>query len=664
MISNDEIVANLKYEIQQAQGYDSDFLSDKRAKAYDYYYGKPLNILPGRSTFVSTDVADTVTALMSQSSMIFKSSSVEFQANNEQDEEQAKTESRIVKAVLEQNNDFEVFEQSTFDALLIGNGWIKVGVEIEEKTVTQKLVAQSDDEAQFLIASIKATNPDALVSINPTASGIELVVQMDIASNELCVEAVPPENIIFSGTEQTRNIDELTFFAERKIYTVSDLIGMGLSRDEAMSVPDYGDNYWEASRARAGIASSEMGVTDPAQEAAQLKETFICYYLLDDSDSGETQRYRIHLAGDFIIEKEEASEIPYVTGSPLPIPHQIIGRGMYEVMKPIQDSKTSITRNYLDNLAVMNQSRVGYLKGEVDVQDLLNGRINGIVGMERPDAIIPLPSNDIGAQAIAGLNYMDAVRTGKGGASMDLNTAQMQVMKSSAVAAVGELDFKEQAAAYYAKNLAQTLLKNTFLLVHRVLRRDFNESIDAKVNGQWIQVNPGDWQDRKRARVVVGLSNSEKSAKINALNSVLMWQQQAMQAGLDGVLVDLNGIYNAAIDWISAANVSDHPEEYLINPMSPEAQQAQQQKAQSAEAQQAQMQAMQEEMAQLQILLQQMKGDQEMEKTREELRWKYYDTQMDAGVKEAQLTVNAMDSMANRKLNGSTNNNTKGSEAN
>ena len=651
MLDNDDIVALLKRDLEAAQGYDSDVLSDKRAKAYDYYYGKMQSPSAGRSAYVSTDVADTVTALMSQVGMIYRSSSVMFTANNEQDEQQARLESDVIKAVIEQNDDFEIFEQATFDALLVGNGWIKVGLEIEEETVVQKVTAQTPEEEEFFIQAFKQTADDAQISRQVTASGVELVASFAVASNQLCVEAVPPENMLFSGTEQTRDLNDMTLVAERKLYTVSDLVGMGLSEEEAMSIPSYGDLNWQGSIARQGQYADTFGNGDFAQNASQLKETFICYYLLDDSESGEVTRYRIHLAGDIIIEKDQFDYVPYVTGSPLPIPHMVTGRGMYEVMKPIQDSKTSITRNYLDNLSVMNQSRVAYLKGEVDVEDLINGRINGIVGVERPDAIIPLPSNDIGQQAITGLNYMDQARTAKGGASVDLNGAEMQVAKSSAMAAAGEFQLKEQAAAFYSKNLAQTLLKNTFLMVHRVLREDFNELIEAKINGQWTQVNPADWQNRKRAKIAVGLSNSEKAQKINSLNQILMWQTQVMQSGLDGVLVDIQNIFNAAQDWITASGVSDHPDEYLINPMSPQAQQAQQSKAQQQAQQQQMMAQQQEQMFEMQAMLEEIKAQNDKELKRMELDWKYYDTDIDAGMKEAQMTIDTVTNIRGKNEN-------------
>ena len=72
----------------------------------------------------------------------------------------------------------------------------------------------------------------------------------------------------------------------------------------------------------------------------------------------------------------------------------------------------------------------------MNMKDVTQGRINGVVRMKRADAIIPLPALDIGPQSIQGLTYLDTVRSQRGGASLDMNNADRQVMASSATAAL------------------------------------------------------------------------------------------------------------------------------------------------------------------------------------------------------------------------------------
>ena len=276
---------------------------------------------------------------------------------------------------------------------------------------------------------------------------------------------------------------------------------------------------------------------------------------------------------------------------------------------------------------------------------MLNGRLNGAVGCERPDAVWPLPSNDIGMQAISGLNYMDTVRSSRGGSAVEFNDAEKQIAQSSVQAAGMVENSKETMSTYYCKNLANSLLKQTFLMAHKVLREEIAQPIKAKVNDEWTEVNPANWQPRQRARVVVGLSSMEKRNRVAGLTQMMGQLEAWIGAGLEGIITNKEKVYNAAVDWMRAAELTDHPEEYLINPNSQEAQQVAQQQAQAQEEQQQMMQQMQQQQAQFAMMLEEFKQAQETERKRMDLAWKYYDTRVDAELQEADMTGKHVENM-------------------
>ena len=75
-----------------------------------------------------------------------------------------------------------------------------------------------------------------------------------------------------------------------------------------------------------------------------------------------------------------------------------------------------------------------------------------------------------------------------------------------------------------------------------------------------------------------------------------------MAAGMAGTMVTPDGLRNAILDWGRAAEV-DNPEQYFVDPRSPEAQQAAQQ--------QQQQQAAQQEQKQMALIEQQMSIERE-----------------------------------------------------
>jgi len=163
-LSKDEIVAVVLNEIQQATGVDSDTMSTKRQLALDYY-NKLLPAVPMeadeetgelqqiRSGIVSGDVADCVHSLMAQVQPIVKTTSIELEPENEQDEPQAQAESDFTRKIIEQRKGYKAMFSACHDALLIGNGWIKVENEEVTETIEYKYPLDLPNEAQALSLS-------------------------------------------------------------------------------------------------------------------------------------------------------------------------------------------------------------------------------------------------------------------------------------------------------------------------------------------------------------------------------------------------------------------------------------------------------------------------------------------------------------------------------
>ncbi len=637
-MTTNEIVALLDSEIYEAMGYDTDVLSSNRKKALDYYNGRMSETPKGRSEIVSHDVADTVHALMCQSADLFKSSIIEFEPENEDDEEQAQLESDVVRNLINKNDAYATYNKASFDAFLQGNGWIKIYLEEE---VTNETEEYNDLAIEETVKVLTPRSSTEVVELSETKDGGFEVTRTNTVKT-LIQKAIAPDVMLYSPSQDQYEIQGLRFVAQRILLTTADLIDMGLTMEEAMAVPDISDDYWEAIQAREAEYSETTDDEDGGnQEASKLKETFECYFLIDINQNGKLERRKLHKAGSHLIVNEPVTHVPFITGSPLPMPHRVQGQGMYDIMKQVQDSKTFILRNYMDNLQVMNGSRVGYIKGEVNMDELLNGRINGAVGMDRANSIIPLPSNDIGMAAIQGLQYLDQVRTARGGASVDMSRAEMQVAQSSAAAATGMEVSKEKMAGYYCKNLANTLLKNSYLLIHKIMREEYRQTIDAKISGKWVQSDTNEWQPRTHAKLTAGLTSSEKQKRVSGLTALMQQQQMWLQSGLEGIITDKRKVYNAATDWLRAADITQTPEEYLSNPESEEAQQTIQQQQQAQQQEQQAMQKQQEQIFVMQQEIEKMKDETDRWQTTVDNELAYYKINVDADMAEAKLTTDS-----------------------
>lgn len=635
-LSDTELAAVVRFEITQAQGYDSSILAVKREQALNYYNGVMKAPAEGRSAIVSKDVADSLHSLLSQLTPIIKTTQIEFKPNGEEDEPQAQAESDFVRDAIERAGGWRVMFEGVHDALLIANGWIKVQTEDVDKVTTERYPPGLSDEQLYVLNL--PTAPKQKVSVR--MSSIQTTVKRTTTTTKLSFECVPPEDMLFSEGSGQEDLDQLRFVGQRKLYTDSQLAAMGISEKVIDQIPLGENSQWPAVLARAGMYQYEMD-QKPAQDSQQMREVFCCYQMISSADGLKSERRYVWLGGSEILKNEPADSVPYVTGSAIPMPHRVQGMGLYELLQSIQSGKTHILRNFLDNLAVANGSRMGAVEGRVNMDDLTNGRINGVVRIKDPTALVPIPATDIGPQSMAGLEYLDHVRTQRVGSSVDINEVQAQVMKSSATAAAGQLAMVEQMAGWFAGNLVETLLKPAFMMVHKLLRTDLAGPVQAKIRGKWRQTDTGQWPERENLDITMGMTSVQKAQRISALNQVISKQAEIVQMGGGGILTDNGKIYNAFCDWIRASDLPT-PEQYVIDPNSPEAKQAAQQKDQQMAQQQKQIQDLQKQLLQMQHAF-------ELEKQSRDLQYKVWSDQLDAEVEEAKMTAENVVEM--KKLN-------------
>ena len=627
-LSDDDISAIIEREIQQSQGYDSDVLSSKRQSALNYYSGIMPAPAEGRSAIVSTDLADAVHSMLAQIQPILKSTLLEFVPNGDEDEQAAQSESDFTRDQMSRSGGWRTIFEACHDALLIGNGWMKISTDDDVRVTEDVYPPDLPDEAIFIISQPTAENQEVKV----TSSATKTTAKRTTTTTKLKFESIPPEDMLFSEGRGYESIQDQRFVAQKKLYTCAQLSEMGISDQVISELPDGDAAFWPAVNARQGIYGNDDA--QAAQNSERLKIVYCCYIRMSMRDNNSSELRYVWYSGGEILKNEPVSHVPFVTGSSIPMPHRVQGTGLFELLAAIQEGKTHILRNYMDNLDVMNSSRIGAVEGQVNMSDLTSGRINGVVRMRNPNAVVPLPSNDIGPQAIQGLDYLDNVRVQRIGASMDMNEAQAALMSASATAAAGSLGMVEKMGGWFATNLVETMLKPAFMAVHRLLRTEIAGPVMMKQRGRWEQSDAGQWQERDVLEVVMGMTTAEKAQRLQGLSAVIQQQTGLAASGGMGSLVDKGKLYNAMTDYLRAADLGQ-PEQYFVDPDSEEAMAADQQAAQAQEQQQQQMQQMQQQMVQMQQQF-------ELQKQDNDLKFKYYDANLDAEIEEAKLTASSI----------------------
>jgi len=215
--------------------FDSEFSQD-RIRAMDFYLGEPFgNEVQGRSSVVTTEVADTVEAIMPNLMRVFTANDkyVRFSPRTAEDVERAEQVSDYVNYIINHDNEgYKVLYNWFKDALLFRLGVVKYFYEEEENVTEEEYNGLDENELAALLS-----NPDIDVveqqetiinsymeedgTVVPLESNYDLSVRVTERKGKIKVINVPPEEFLVN--RRATSLEEAYFVAHRTTMTVSDL---------------------------------------------------------------------------------------------------------------------------------------------------------------------------------------------------------------------------------------------------------------------------------------------------------------------------------------------------------------------------------------------------------------------------------------------------------
>lgn len=654
MSNNKDFLTQVKQQLQRCHGYDGDEISQNRKKALDYYFRRPRgDEVAGRSGYVSGDVSAMVEANLAAMMEAFGSNNIaEYEAYSADDEDQAQLESDVVAYyVMKKNNGKTNIRQAVKDALLLGNGILKVYVEEKDTTRTQVL---------HNVAPIAAAALDNVVKYDKSTG--EAHVRITQTTREFKVEAVPPENFLYTANWHCYSLRDVPMCAERHISTRSELIELfPKKRKQIEALPKHSVDYNIAGLARnpKQLSNWHNGVDD-SQDPIEWYEV---YLLADQDGDGISERRKVCLtmvsgstgkgAGALLCD-EPVNRVPYAAGTAIINPHRFLGISLYDKLKQTQDINTALHRGLMDNVNATTKNRVGAIDGWANMDDLSDGRPDGVIRVKPMaqavgNALMPFNVPDTSANILANIEHQNRVRSEMGGAALDMQSANVQI-GGDGMGSMGldrAFSVAEQLAADFTDTIASTLIRDVFLIAHEVMREWFATPTHIKANGKWITATPSEWMPRECVIIKPGMSVGERARVAATLRQVLMDQIALSKEGVDGVLVNVQGFYKTLMDWLRVNDVPN-PEQYFIDPETPQAQQAMQQKMVAQQKEQE----LRMNLTQQAIQLEQLKQAFEKYKADQETEFKYWSKTQDVEVEEAKLAGTATIELIKTKEQG------------
>ena len=552
---HDDIKARLDDEIRAAVNYSDTHFQQDRIDAARAMLGKPFNKTPaGRSSVVSTDVSDTVYYLLPQLLDVFYRGSeiVRFVARNADDEQKAIAATALVNHIFgQQNEGFTVLSDFLLDGLVNKAGVLKV---YYEDLTTEEITTEEVDDAQ--LASLLDQGFDIIESDEDEETGLTTVKIRKVTPRpKICIDVIPPEQFLFSP--QATSTMDASFLAHRSYMTVGELVAMGYDRELIEEHVGIGEGWSEEeTETRHEQIDGGNNLDNGHRNYVRVVEA----YMPVETEDGD-EKYRVLAIGDtnFVLEAEPIDFCPFIVGSPIRVPHRMVGRSVAELVMDIQKIKSGLLRGVLDNMALSNHARVAVVDQAVNLDDLLSSRPDGIVRMQAPGMVQPLQVPQVMSQGLSVLTYMDDVRdvrTGFSRASMGLDPDQLQSTTKEAVNAT--LQGGQVKVQMIARTIAETAIRPLAKLILDLALKYYEQPVLLKIGDSWQSVDPAMLDVELDVAIDVGIGSGRDLEKQMALSQIAGVQKEILQTlGLQNPVVSMERYIGTMRKLASMAGLKD-----------------------------------------------------------------------------------------------------------
>lgn len=581
MMDEGTVKGIIENEIDNSIGYIDSETTEDRKTALEYYLRQPYgNEIEGRSSIVTGEVAEAIDGALPQLVRVFTTTEdiVYFEPRGPMDEETARQATDYCNWAFYRENDGMLILHNWFkDALLQKVGVVKsywdekVDVTKEEyKNLTEDELALllSDQSLKVVKQEIEYTETSDMMGNVIQIPSYEVYVQRTEESGQVRIENVPPEEFLISKSAKT--IEEATFVAHRRLMPRSELIAMGYDKDIVDNLATYNDLEFSPERIARFPNGEQPDQNNSLDFSMQTLEVYECYIRIDEDEDGIAELRRIVYVGSEILEDEECDYIPFHSLCPIPIPHKFFGQSLADRTMDIQLQKSTITRQSLDNLYLTNNSRVGAVDGQVNMDDLLNATPGGVIRMKNPNALVPLTVQSTFGQAMPMLEYLDAVqakRTGVSDAQAGLDPDVLSNVTATAVAAM--MKSNSGKLELIARLFAETGMKSLFKGLLHLLGKYQDKPKVVRMRGKYVTFDPRTWANEYDITINVGLGSGDREQKLAMLQMILAKQEQIIQQyGPSNPLVSIGQYRNTLAKFIESAGFKDANE--FMNEITPE----------------------------------------------------------------------------------------------
>lgn len=548
-MTDGELAALIERENENAIGAD-DYTASQRATAIEYYHGDKSGVLaapstPNRSSVVSKDILDVVEWAMPALMDMFASSDdvVRFLPDGPEDERSAEDATNYIGYLMNRrNNGFVTLHDAIKSALVCRMGvtktYVEEAYEIKEERYEglsqPELDALLGDEELELLEQVSETPAMLDPSMPPELqTKHSVVVRCKYPTKNFKWEGVPPEEIRIA--KDTRCIEDCRFISHRREVTQSDLMSMGYDKKKISGIMSERLDRDDERQARHNYDGSWVDVDEDRDESQRTVVISEAYIKVDTDGDGVAEYRRVVECHGYILENDVVDDHPFSLFTPILMPYKVVGLSMWDLLSDLQEIKTALMRQLLDNAYLTNINRTEVVEGQVNLDDLLQPQPGGIVRVKSPAMMREITTNSILQPGLALLSAIDQTRDTRSGvtetnSALNAESLAKGEMGSQGVEAMMQAGV--QRIRLVARVLAETGMKRAYLLMLKLVTQHTNRAEQVKINGRWLEIDPREWKSRYNLETSVGVGTFSRQQQVSNLTLLGQAQKEALQIGL------------------------------------------------------------------------------------------------------------------------------------
>ncbi len=581
-MTDDTLLKHLQSNEDDAAQY-VEAIGATRLASMREYYREPYpgdESLDGWSQIVTSEVQDTVEWILPELLDVFTTSdeAVVFEPSKADAAKGAQQATDACNYVFyKQNNGFLTLYTAFKDALIAQN------CAVEWRTVTEQVrdVREVQGAPLDVLAMLEQEGYE-IEAVEPLMGAAVPLFNAKVARTQdkkrVLVEALPPEQLIVKRGWTSPLLGECPYVARLMQVTLSDLRQMGFKGVTAAELRASEDAMRDAQEEDYRLQRTDGGFTQDNDEVDSEDDSLAtgwlrCEYVLVDYDGdGIAERRLIYRLADKILSNEETDQVQIATTSPIINTHRWDGMSISECVSDIQRLKTDLTRAMVNgaNLAVNPRKTVltdANGAPYVEIDDLLDFRIGGIVRQTRQDALGVEPAPFNAAQIMPVLSYVDDMAEKRTGVSKQQQGLDSNALRNDRTAAevMMTANAAKQRVKLIARIFAETLVKPIFLGILKLLAAGDMPPLAFRLRGEFVEYDPNEWRDQYDMTVNVGLGTGDKQQQLAVFGNLLQTQMGLAQSPFGQLMIQPQNIYNTVSKMVELGgqkNVND----FILNP--------------------------------------------------------------------------------------------------